>query len=448
MSAVAESRELELLKRYEERTRGSRALWERGRAVLPDGITHVTRYLEPYPIYVSRALGSHKWDVDGNEYVDYFGGHGALILGHCHPAVMDAVTAQVERGAHYGASHELEVAWAEQISKMIPSAERVRFTVTGTEATHLAIRIARAFTGKSKIVRFAGHFHGWHDHVSFPVGGAAGIPEGLTSDVVIVPPHDLGAVEQALAGGDIAMVMLEPTGATFGQIPTSLEFLKGLRELTRAKGVLLMFDEVIAGFRCSRGGAQGYYGVTPDLTSLAKIVAGGYPGAALVGQADVLSVLTYRHVDGKIQSPLVPHQGTYNAGPVSAAAGLATLKVIDETDAIEQANKTAGAIRDGINDILRRKGLGWCAYGQFSDFHIYMGGDVEPGSTEAIYDGRIPWTRLKGATAAELLHRIRVGMLCEGVDITGWPGGVVSAVHSKEDAERTVNAFEQALEWM
>jgi glutamate-1-semialdehyde 2,1-aminomutase len=149
-----------ILREYAEKTPGSRALHNRAKAVLPDGVTHVGRFLEPHPIYVERAAGSRKVDVDGNEYVDYLGGHGALLLGHNHPTVVEAVTAQAAKGSHYGACHALELQWAEQVQRMIPSAERVRFTVTGTEATHLALRVARAFTGKPKIIRFAGHFHG------------------------------------------------------------------------------------------------------------------------------------------------------------------------------------------------------------------------------------------------------------------------------------------------
>src|SRR3984957_7010874 len=158
---LAESR---ILRAYWEKTPRSRELHTRAGALLPNGVTHVTRYLEPYPIYCTRAAGSHKWDADGNEFVDYFGGHGALILGHNHPGVLDAVQKQVALGSHYGASHELEICWAELIHEMVPSAERLRFTNSGTEATHLALRLARAFSGRNKIVRFSGHFHGWHDH--------------------------------------------------------------------------------------------------------------------------------------------------------------------------------------------------------------------------------------------------------------------------------------------
>ena len=435
--------ESKILRAYAEKTPGSRALHHRAKALLPDGITHVGRYLEPHPIYVEHAAGSRKWDVDGNEYVDYLGGHGALILGHGFPAVVEAVTAQAAKGAHYGACHALEVEWAELVQRLIPSAERVRFTVTGTEATHLALRIARAFTGKPKVVRFAGHFHGWHDHVCFPPGGAPGIIAGIVEDTLVAVPNDLSQVEQWLASRhDIAALILEPTGATFGQIPTTVETLRRLRELTTRHGVLLIFDEVISGFRCSPGGAQQLYGVTPDLTTLAKILAGGYPGAALAGRADVLRVLDYRRNLDTLQAPLVAHQGTYNAGPVSAAAGIATLTEIGRGEAIGRAARTAAAIRDGINAAIRRRGLGWCAYGQFSDFHLYRGRETP----EEIHAGKAPWQALKGAIPLELSNKIRAGFLLDGVDIAAWPGGFASAAHTHDDVVRTVAAFESTFD--
>ena len=437
--------ESKILRAYADKTPRSQALHEWAKALLPNGVTHVGRYLEPHPVYIERAAGARKWDVDGNEYVDYFGGHGALILGHNHPAVVEAVMAQIPKGAHYGASHALEVEWAEIIHQLIPSAERVRFTISGTEATHLALRLARAFTGKSKIIRFASHFHGWHDHVCFPPGGAPGIPSGIVEDMLIVTPNDTARVEELLSvHDDIAALILEPTGASFGQVPTGGDVLRRLRELTARHGVLLIFDEVISGFRCSSGGAQQFYKVTPDLTTLAKIIAGGYPGAALVGRADILSLLDYRQEGGCIQPPSVLHQGTYNAGPVSAAAGIATLKQIRDTDALERANRTAAAIRDGINKAIGRGRPGWCAYGLFSDFHLYHGNSTP----EDIYAGKVPWQQLKGAISTDLVHKMRTGFLLHGVDITGWPGGVVSAAHTEEDVRRTVDAFEATLEML
>src|SRR5689334_3773205 len=193
---MAQTRRATIAEEIEIRHKKSAALFAEAQKVFPSGVTHDGRYLQPVPLYVTHAKGSRKWDVDGNEYVDYFGGHGALILGHNHPLVVDAVTAQLGKGAHYGASHALEVEWAELVHQMVPSAAKVRFTTSGTEATHLALRLARAFTGKSKIVRFGGHFHGWHDQVSFPAGGAPGIASGMVDDTLIVPPNDTAHVEE------------------------------------------------------------------------------------------------------------------------------------------------------------------------------------------------------------------------------------------------------------
>ena len=292
-----------ILRRYCEKTPGSARLHARAVGLIPDGITHVSRYLEPHPPFVTRAAGSRKWDVDGNEYVDYVGGHGSLLLGHNHPAVVEAVVAQLARGTHYGASHELELEWAEMDPAPGPVGERIRFTNSGTEATHLALRVARAATGKPMVVRFAGHFHGWHDHVAFSDESAPGIVKALTEHILISPPGDSSAF-QALCNqrDDIAAVLIEPTGATFGQVPVRSEFLAELRRETSRRGIVLIFDEVISGFRCSPGGAQGFYGVTPDLTTLAKILAGGFPGGALVGRADLLSVLQHRRTSDRLEA--------------------------------------------------------------------------------------------------------------------------------------------------
>jgi glutamate-1-semialdehyde 2,1-aminomutase len=377
--------------------------------------------------------------------VDYFGGHGALILGHNHPEVLDAVLKQAALGSHYGASHELEILWAELIHEMVPSAERVRFTNSGTEATHLALRLARAFSGRNKIVRFAGHFHGWHDHVSFPPGGAEGIPQGVVDEVLFADPNDVGRVEELLSNRrDIAAVILEPTGATFGKIPTGGEILRELRDLTSRFGVLLIFDEVISGFRCSPGGAQQFFGVKPDLTTLAKIVAGGYPGGVVAGRADILALLEFRHNGSAVSPPRVPHQGTFNAAPVSAAAGIATLKMIRNSDAIERANRSAAALRDGMNAVLHRRGVRGCAYGRFSEFHFFAGN----ATVEDICESRVPWQTLKPGAPSMLHHKLRLGFLLHGVDIVGWPGGLVSAVHTPEDIARTVDAFDRSLEML
>src|SRR5882762_10335877 len=246
---------------YRAATPGSAAASEKASRLFPSGVTHDSRYIEPYGLYITRAQGPRKWDVDGTCYVDYFGGHGALLLGHGHPKVVEAVQRQIERGTHFGASHETEIAWAEWVMKLVPSAERVRFTSSGTEATLMAVRLARAFTKKPALLRFVGHFHGWHDQMTsgytnhFDGSATVGVLPGVAEKTILLPAGDVEALRACLAGrDDVAAAILEPTGASFGQVPIAPSYLTALREMTAQHGVLLIFDEVVTGFRVSSGG--------------------------------------------------------------------------------------------------------------------------------------------------------------------------------------------------
>ena len=418
----------------------SAALAERARRAIPGGITHDIRHLTPFPVYVDRAAGTRKWDVDGNEYIDYWMGHGALFLGHCHPAVVKAVQAQMARGTHLGASHELEIRWAELVNELIPCAELTRFTMSGTEATHLAMRVARAFTGRSKIVKFAGHFHGWHDgavagvNPPYEVPMSAGVPEGTMDQVLICPPNDIKAVEVALKRGDVGAVIMEPAGGQAGTTPTIPGYLQELRALTTKHEVVLIFDEVITGFRYAPGGAQQYFGVTPDLTTLAKIVAGGLPGGAVCGKREIMSMLTHRGDADWDRSQRVAHAGTFNANPLSAAAAIATLEMCADASLQARASKTGEELRRALTDALKRAGAPGTCYGEASIYHVSFEG--KPGL--AGFD-----RPRKGAH----YHLLRCALLNNGVDCSsnhGW----ISAMHTPEDVERTVQAYERAFKAM
>ena len=305
-----------IVAKYRERTARSRTMSEQAKNVFPSGIVHDARKMDPYAIYVDRAEGARKWDVDGNEYIDYFGGHGALILGHNHPKVTAAVQQQLTQGTHYAACSELELRWGQLVLDLVPCAERVRFTGSGTEANLMAIRLARAFTGRDKTLRFLGHFHGWQDHVAFGVDsrfdGSAptGVLPNIAENMVLAPAGDLDATRQLLMDNDVAAVLIEPTGGSFGLLPIEPEFLHGLREITQELGVLLIFDEVVTGFRVSRQGAQGHFGVQPDLASFAKILAGGLPGGAVAGRKDVLELLDFDAMASRGKEK-IPHYGTF-----------------------------------------------------------------------------------------------------------------------------------------
>lgn len=440
-----------ILASYRERTPGSARLAEQAREIFPSGITHDSRHMRPYGPYIDRARGSRKWDVDGNEYVDYFGGHGALLLGHGKPEVLRATEAALARGTQFGASHPLEVRWGALVQDMVPSAKRVRFTASGTEATHLALRLARAHTGRRKLLRFQGHFHGWHDHMTsgytshFDGSPTAGVVPGIAEDVILLPPGDIDAMRDAFAahGAEIAAAIIEPTGASFGRVPVVPEFLQALRDETARAGSVLIFDEVITGFRVSPGGAQAIVGVIPDLTTLAKILAGGLPGGAVVGRKDILERLDFDAAD-RDDFEKIQHPGTFNGNPVSAAAGIAALEIIRAEPACDRANEFAAELRNRLNAEIRASGIAWAAYGTFSGFHLFLnprGRTIDPGS----FDPRkIPADELK-SNPPGLVDRLRIALMLNGVDIGAWPGGMTSAAHDAEDLERTVMAFRSAI---
>ncbi len=455
-----------ILERFEELHPTSKRLHQRASGLFPDGVTHDIRYFTPFPLYVERAQGSRKWDVDGNEIIDYVMGHAALLLGHNHPQVKEAVARQIERGTHYGASQELEVEWGERVQQLIPSAEMVRFTSSGTEATMMAIRLARAFTGRSTLVRFRQHFHGWNDNV---VGApdregvhphalgvpdregvhphALGVPDETLGNVVVIPQNDPDALRQTLKDEDVAAVILEPSGANAGMVPLDQAMLPLLREATREAGALLIFDEVVTGFRISPGGVQAATGVTPDLTTLAKILAGGLPGAAVAGRRETVSLIGFGAGDRRDFGGRIPHPGTFNANPLSAAAGNAALQVVATGEPHRHADALNRILVRRMNEVLRNEGVPGCAYGHASIFHIIVGTECPPPVEEFEWnwEGR-PSDRMPHMSG-EAIWALRRGLLNEGVDLMG-NGGRVSSAHAERDADRTIEALSRTVRQM
>lgn len=426
---------------------GSRAIYERAVGVLPNGSSHDSRRL---PLYVERAQGARKWDVDGHEIICYHMGHGALLLGNGHPAIVQAVAEAAGRGMHFGADHPLEVDWAARIVAMVPSAERVRFTSSGTEASLLAMQLARAATEREKILKFAYHFHGWHDaaHVGVDApsaGPAVGGSWHTAGGVILAPPNDIAFAERALAGNpDIAAVILEPSGAGWSNIPLPEGSLERLRAATSRHGALLIFDEVVTGFRWAPGGVQQLSGVMPDLTLLGKIVAGGMPGGAVAGRAGVMERLDFRDDPAWRK---VGHPGTHNAHPLSAAAGLTCLRLVADGTAQRRADATAVELRVGFNDVLRRLGVPGIAYGQSSAFHLLIG--VTPAGPPAgdVRDPGLDPVALKRGTPPALATALQCGMLLEGVHL--FKGrGLLSTAHDARDVAQTLEAFERTLRRM
>jgi glutamate-1-semialdehyde 2,1-aminomutase len=438
---------------YRERTPRSEELSAQAQQVLPSGITHDIRYLKPYGIYVDHARGSRKWDVDGNEYVDYLGGHGALLLGHNHPKVMAAVRAALEQGTHFGANHADEVRWAELVCELVPSAERVRFTSSGTEATLMAVRLVRAVTGKTKCIRFMTQFHGWHDHMTsghvnhFDGTPTAGVLADVAQNVILLLPGDVDALRHALESrDDIACAIIEPTGTHFGAAPLDPSFLSVLREETAKRGVLLIFDEVVTGFRVSPGGAQAELDVIPDLTALAKILAGGLPGGAVCGRREILEELDFEAAECKRREKIA-HPGTYNANPPSAAAGIATLQIVSGSDVCARANATGAQLRTRLNEVLADARVPWGVYGTFSGFHIFLNPQrrlINPLDFDA---STIDYRELL-ANPPALARLLRLALLVNGVDMNSRPTAFVSAAHTADDVEATAAALDASVHMM
>jgi glutamate-1-semialdehyde 2,1-aminomutase len=363
--------------------------------------------------------------------------------------VTQAVSDAFAGGTHFGASHPREVAWARAIQRLVPSAERVRFTSSGTEATLMAVRLARAFTGRDTLLRFHGHFHGWHDHMAsgytnhFDGSPTPGVLHGVAEKAVLLPANDIEAVRGVLADNrDIAAVILEPTGSSFGQQPIGAAFVQELRRLTEQHGVLLILDEVVTGFRVSPGGAQAAFGVRPDLSSFAKIVAGGLPGAAVAGRSDILDRLDFA-VSQRAGREKIQHPGTFNANPVSAAAGTAALTVIAETDACERASRMAELLRAALNEVLEQEGVGWAVYGTYSGFHTFL--DPRETTRPATFDPTTLTLDDLRSQSKALVSRLRLALLVQGVDVNSRVGGFLSATHTEADVAQTADAFRNAI---
>ncbi|MEQ8371240.1 MAG: aminotransferase class III-fold pyridoxal phosphate-dependent enzyme [Alphaproteobacteria bacterium] len=427
----------------------SAALAAEARRLFPSGVVHDSRYVQPYGPYIERAAGAHKWDADDRRYIDYFAGHGALILGHNRPEVQTAVADALAHGTHMNGNHRWEIRWGQAIQALVPAAERVRFVASGTEATLLAVRIARAATGRDKVLRFRGHFHGWHDEMvagygsHFDLSPAPGVTSGATANALLVDPNDRQAVAEALATGRVAAVILEPLGSTTGQVPIQSDFLHFLRDATEKAGSLLIFDEVITGFRCAPGGLQEAEGVIPDLTCWAKIVAGGLPGGAIGGRHELMERLDY-DAAARQGFERIYHPGTFNGNPLAAAAGATTLELIPTTGACDHVNRLAADLRHGLNRLFRDTATPWACYGRYSAFHIFL----NPEHPVSDPDGFAPEALSRAVLATkppELMRKLRLALYLGGIDPSGWPGGLFTLAHSQEDVAATVAAFADAL---
>ena len=442
-----------ILDTYQREHARSATLHRQALEVFPDGVTHDTRRFTPFPLYVDRALGAYKWDVDGHQIIDYVSGHGSLLLGHSHPDVVAALHLQVDKGTHLGASHEHEIEWGQWVQKLMPCAEKVRFTSSGTEAVHMAVRLARAHTGRDLLIKFEQHFHGWSDTVSAQLSGVegllhgVGIPEGTLGTQVILPANDAAALERTVAEhkGEVAAIILEPTGASMGSIPIDPEFLFTLREITSREGIVLIFDEVVTGFRVSPGGAQAYYSVTPDLCTMAKVLAGGLPGGAVAGRAEIMNQIEFSNEDGTARAQRIAHPGTYNANPLSAVAGKTALALAATGEPHRLANAAAARLAREMNGLLARHEVLGCVYGQQSLLHILLGKEATRPEDGYGYVWPSSEHRRVPQTEPALVTSFRQSMINAGVDPMG-PRLIVGASHHDDGViSATLDAFDRTL---
>ncbi len=407
---------------------------------LPGGALGSARFPDELAFVVKRGRGSKVWDMSGREYIDYLLGSGPMILGHSHPAVVAAVRDQLENGTTYFMVNEPIIMLADELCRAVPCAEQVRFTSTGTEATFFALRAARAWRKRDRVMKFEGGYHGSHDYAlmsssprspkAFPAAtpDSAGIPHVIDAEVLIAPYNDLATVEALLAvhADSLAAVIVEPFQRLLAPQPG---FLPGLRALTARYRIPLIFDEVVTGFRFAYGGAQEYYGVIPDLAALGKIIGGGFPLAAVCGREEIMKAFDPR-LDGT--PDFVAQVGTLNGNPVAAVAGLATLAELRKPGAYARLHQTGRTLRDGLADLARRSGLPAQVIGETTVFDI-------------VFSDR-PLTDYRAMLTADgaLLKAFNAECLQRGI-VKGREKLYVSLAHTEQDVARTLETFEAAL---
>lgn len=424
----------------------SKRLFAEAQRYLAGGVSTIMRAdAKPFPLYFERGVGSHIFDVDGNQYIDYTLAFGPLILGHCHPNVLEAVHDQLNRGQTYGAQHRLEPVVAEQIHSCVPCADLVVFSNTGTEAVQIALRIARAATERPRFVKFEGHYHGWMDNVlvsyratedtmgsraaARSVPGTKGQSSSAMKESIVLPWNDLNVVEDAFSrhGSEIAAVITEPVMFNSGGIEPKPGYLKGLRDLCDRHGVVLIFDEVISGFRISVGGAQEHYGVVPDLAVFGKAIAAGFPMSCVAGKRELMELISRREV---------LHAGTFNGNPISLAAAHAALTELsrDGGRALREISERGEHLRNGVVDAFHAAGFEAVAQGVGPAFSLSLG--VEEPLSEYRDFLRVDGQAYASFAEAMLDHSI----LCLGRGM--W---YVSTAHTDEEITLTIQAASEAI---
>lgn len=435
---------MNFIERYQRKTPLSKKLFERSRGVMPGGISHNIHYFPPYPFFMKEARGPKIRDVDGNEYIDLWMGHYTHILGHHPPIVVEALERQIKEGVHWGIVFEKQVEWAELIQKLVPSAEMVRFCCSGTEATMYAVRLARAFTGKKTILKVAGGWHGANSDlmvgvkIPYEKADSLGLLPELQHYTKTILFNDLPATLETIHQNrkDLAGIILEPVVGEGGFAPANEEYLKMLRSETERLGALLIFDEVISGFRVSLGGAQERLGITPDLTTLGKIMGGGFPVGALVGKKELLEA-TSPERKGKKWEKILIGGGTFSSHPFTVAAGLAVLRYLKDfrEEVYPLLERKGEEVRKGLQEVFKQEGVNATVTGIASLFQVHF-----PFGRDEILNSPHSINERTDIEKREVEFRIR--MLNHGVHVMHG-GGSLSVAHTDEDIERIIQAAKE-----
>ncbi len=414
------------LARYEAANPRSRAFFSQAADRLAGGTTRTTVFFDPFPPAMVRGEGCWIEDLDGNRRIDFLNNYTSLILGHAEPSVMAAVNEQTLRGSAFAAPTQNEVRLAELICTRVPSVERLRFANSGTEATMFALRLARAFTRRDKVLIFDGGYHGTHDYAA--AHSSAGIPEVVRGTVVTAPYNDLDAVTRVVreTGADLAAIIVEPIMGSAGIVPARRDFLHGLRELANANGSLLIFDEVIS-LRVAPGGAQEVFGVRPDLTTMGKIIGGGFPVAAFGGRMDVMALL-----DPRGGSPAIPHGGTFNGNPVGTAAGIATLEALTP-EVYARLNDLGDRVRMELSDLFEELAVEVQVTGIGSLFNLHF-------TSQPIYD-----YASSRAGANDVSRGAMLALLNEGIFLAPRGLGCISTPMGDSEVDALVSAMRRVL---
>ena len=416
----------------------SEKLFELAKGYMPGGVSSPVRAYTPYPFYTARAKRSKIYDVDSKEYIDYCLAYGPLVLGHGNEEVKRAVVDQLEKGWLYGTPHEKEITLAEKIITHYPSVEMVRFVNTGSEATMAAIRLARGFTGRDKIVKIEGGFHGAHDGVLVKAGSGAttfgipdskGIPKDSVKNTLQIPFNDAEALTSVLENNSVAAIILEPVMGNVGPIAPAANYLSEVRRITKENDVLLILDEVITGFRLALGGAQEYYGVDADLTILGKIVGGGFPIGMFGAKREIMALVA--------PSGAVYQAGTFSGNPVSVTAGLKTIEILERDSVPERINELGATMRAVLSELVRDSDVDGCVSGVGSMFKVFF----SPGS--AAVKNYADALGCDKAKYMRLFHK----MLSSGVFLppSQFETNFVCFAHTDEDIERTLKAYKENI---